>query len=61
MFLLKLESELQNLIKKFQSVLKIKTKKRLHLHEVECIHPSPVRIRLYFDGPLLPFKCKFNN
>ena len=35
MFLLKLGSELQNLIKKIQSVLKIKTKCRLHFQEVE--------------------------
>ena len=35
MFLLKLGSELQNLIKNFQSALKISTKCRLHFHEVE--------------------------
>ena len=44
MFLLKLESELQNLIKKFPSLLKIKKNCRLHFneaeyfHEVECTH-----------------------
>ena len=36
MFLSKLGSELQNLIKKFQSVLKLKTKCRLNFYEVEC-------------------------
>ena len=36
MFLLKLGSELQNLIRKLQYVLKISTKGRLHFHEVEC-------------------------
>ena len=35
MFLLKLGSALQNFIEKFQSVLKIKKKCRLHFHEVE--------------------------
>ena len=35
MLLLKLGSELQNLVKKFQSVLKIWTKCRLNFHEVE--------------------------
>ena len=38
MFLLKLGSELQYLIKKFQPVLKIKTKYRPHFHEVEYFH-----------------------
>ena len=36
MFLLKLGSELQNLIKKFQPIPKIQKKYRLHFHEVEC-------------------------
>ena len=38
MFLLKLGSELQNLIRKLQSVLKISTKCRLHFHEVEYFY-----------------------
>ena len=36
MLLLKLGSELQNLVKKFQSARKIKTKYRPNFHEVEC-------------------------
>ena len=36
MLLLKLGSELPNLGKKFQSVLKIWTKCEMNLHEVEC-------------------------
>ena len=39
MFLSKLESELGNLNKKFQSVLKILTKYRLNIQEVECTTP----------------------
>ena len=35
--LLKLGSELPNLVKKFQSALKICIKCRLNFHEVECI------------------------
>ena len=35
MFLLRLGSELQDLIEKFQYVLKIETKHRLNFHEVE--------------------------
>ena len=38
MFLLKLGSELQNLIKKFQPVLKIYAKYRLHFQKVEYFH-----------------------
>ena len=38
MFLLKLGSELQNLFKKFQPVLKIKRKYTLHFHEEEYFH-----------------------
>ena len=37
--LLTLASELANLFKKFQSVLKIWTKCRLNFHEVECTTP----------------------
>ena len=36
MFLSKLESELENLNKNFQSVLKIQRKYRLNTQEVEC-------------------------
>ena len=38
MLLLKLGSDLPNLVKKFQSVLKISTKCRLNFHEVEYFH-----------------------
>ena len=36
MFLLKLGSELQNLVKKLQCAMKTWTNYRLHFHEVEC-------------------------
>ena len=38
MFLLKPGSELPNLVKKYQSVLKTWTKCRLNLHEVKYFH-----------------------
>ena len=38
MLLLKLGSELQNLVKKLQPAIKILTKYKLHFHEVEYFH-----------------------
>ena len=44
MLLLKLGSELQNLVKKLQSAMKILTKYKLHFHEVECTGGNNIRI-----------------
>ena len=42
--LLKLASELPNLVKNFQFVLKVWTKSKLNFHEVEYTPPSVVEI-----------------
>ena len=68
MLLMKLGSELLNLVKKYQPILNIWTKCRLNFHEVECIpshptirHKSVNEIHKYIDKIPITFaiSCKF--
>ena len=44
MFLLKLGSKLQNLVKKLQCAMKILTNYKLHFHKVECTTPGRLHV-----------------